>query len=793
MKFYLFLILGFLITHITSAQHTNYLYDANFNTTGFNELNLSLSADSLDQQILQCFYLSNQKIITISAFNGKNVSTRKPQVFLSRFSNNGVLDSTFGNNGHQIVFVDAIDSLYFVSADKQADDKIVIWVRNNNEHIIRYNMNGNVDSTFANNGVFYLADSIINFNTLPSFYGQAYSNYFNHRLLHVHNNKIIAGGIDNLKQSSVAVLNLNGTYDQSFNGLGYKKITVVDTNRILQNINVDNNEITIIQNNINPILVKDSLYIYRMDLNGSFVTSFGNLGFKGLKLHTSFGPLGRYTSQQICYFNDHRMLLNYTIPQGTNGPGYYLTVLKTDGNVDSTWGITNGIAKGFVYYGENPTDTKDIVIDLTNNEVYCTKLSYIIKFKSNGTLDGSFGLPFIATLESSASMTVPSGNGQKRILTNSMILQPDGKLVFAGCSDSVLGYYFNYSNHYKPKLLIGRLDTTCMHAGITGNVITNNVPQTIYCKGFIVDSIIGSKPPTPSLGLINYQWFAVISGNAQPIIGQTWQNLYNYKLNQSTSFFRKVYAANVCLIDSQNSNILTLNVSPFAKPIINLIGAPCIGDTMLLTCTNSSNKQWYSNNAPTGNYTDTFYATTSGIFKVIGNNFAKCDTSDAKAVTFIAPIPTTISLVGNSLVCNSNTIGYQWYDAATNLPIPFENSQLFTPNYSGTYYCISYDTNGCKSQSNTLIYFTLSLGAVDMDEFSVSPNPTFDKITVRNNSHQLTTYKLIDILGNILYTTQSASSGIDINLSNYKSTSSNFILQYTSKHITKFTKISLIK
>ncbi|QNK77968.1 T9SS type A sorting domain-containing protein [Winogradskyella sp. PAMC22761] len=79
-------------------------------------------------------------------------------IALSRYNNNGSIDSSFGTNG--TTFTNYSDDDYSYSSLIQSDGKIVIGGFSYNDStsqrdfiLVRYNSDGNIDNTFGNNGI----------------------------------------------------------------------------------------------------------------------------------------------------------------------------------------------------------------------------------------------------------------------------------------------------------------------------------------------------------------------------------------------------------------------------------------------------------------------------------------------------------------------------------------------------------------------------------------------------------------------------------------------------------------
>ncbi len=144
--------------------------------------------------------------------DGKNLkgggyrSALPEQFFLKRLEVNGSPDSSFGSAGTTITQVGSYDS-YITDIALQSDGKIVALGSTDNYTAsanTRYNADGSLDNTFANDGIAH--------NFFPGIYGYAIS------ILIQDDNKILLGGGVYIEKSLYALerLTVNGLIDSSF-------------------------------------------------------------------------------------------------------------------------------------------------------------------------------------------------------------------------------------------------------------------------------------------------------------------------------------------------------------------------------------------------------------------------------------------------------------------------------------------------------------------------------------------------------------------------------------------------
>jgi uncharacterized delta-60 repeat protein len=122
--------------------------DNTFGTNG------SIATNLNQQSYFGTFSESNGKIY-LAAGVKQSGSVQSP-LQLNRYNSDGSVDSTFGTSGAVILDSTATSSKSVASIQQQADGKALVAVNvggsSGADYLIRYNSNGNIDSTFGTNG-----------------------------------------------------------------------------------------------------------------------------------------------------------------------------------------------------------------------------------------------------------------------------------------------------------------------------------------------------------------------------------------------------------------------------------------------------------------------------------------------------------------------------------------------------------------------------------------------------------------------------------------------------------------
>lgn len=284
---------------------------------------------------------------------------------LTKLTSNGILDTSFANNGELFLNYSPYNNTSLII---QPDNKIVLVcthydTNNTYTDVIRVLPNGQLDTTFGNNGIALIPNL---------FYGTTDYGNAVHGLL-LQNNKLIVYGnystSPNLYQTEYLIyrLNSNGSIDSSFGANG--KIT---TTRFMK---------PFIDNQSNIVTFSD-LDIKKYNPNGQPLTSYGNNGVQTLNFPISNSV--PFIFRRAILDSSNRILYS-------ESSGEEIKRINPNGTLDSTFNydyFPNGMSRlvnnfyekdGFYYVcgmGE-----------LTNGG-----MSYFIsRLTQNGSVDPAFG------------------------------------------------------------------------------------------------------------------------------------------------------------------------------------------------------------------------------------------------------------------------------------------------------------------------------------------------------------------------------------------------------------------
>lgn len=281
--------------------------------------------------------------------------------FVFRLTTQGNLDSTFGNNG-------IVQLPYFTLQNQlkiQSDGKIVILgYSGSNARVTRLLSNGQLDTSFATNGS-SMVPGIFNSDTDSRSFG-----------LILQNEKIIVHGIGAYTQHRICRFNNDGSIDMTFGDYG--SLITQGAYPLGTFVLLDQ------QNNITCLTGTGSTggnyngVIEKYNSNGQPITSFGNNGI--LELPYNFWQVGDAiidSNNRIVYSNKHLEIFRLN-PDGTPDNTFHYDLSTYSGLNGGAW-IRSIVEKNGSYYIGG------------NGEGDFASTYFISKLNQNGSVNSTFG------------------------------------------------------------------------------------------------------------------------------------------------------------------------------------------------------------------------------------------------------------------------------------------------------------------------------------------------------------------------------------------------------------------
>lgn len=398
-----------------------------FNTSGF--YHADFSGDNLDDWAVDIKIAPDNKIVVAGAAHSGDTSTRLTPIvnfIVARFHPDGQPDLSFGTNGKVITAIPGIEAEEVRALVVQSDGKIIVGGSGVNYGIgnclwqgsfilVRYDIDGNLDNTFGNNGVV-----LTNF-TLP---GEltGYSSDELRCLSLQPDGKILAGGRGaqcySTYRCNLARYTTNGTLDNSFSDDGklvfaYSAAESQWVEAIAPPLENGDGSIFIATIYKPWIYAPNSNYIYKIDATGNFINSFGD---NGLVIDSRPGLDGGQFPQSISIGPDGMVYL-----VGCTGGAGYIWIMKKD---PLTGEPVAGFGDNGLVVSENTSAVIPIGSVFHENMLYVgthflTGFWSVVRFNIDGEIDPSYGWPLISVNEQNEE-------------PKAMAMQGDGDFVLAG-------------------------------------------------------------------------------------------------------------------------------------------------------------------------------------------------------------------------------------------------------------------------------------------------------------------------------------------------------------------------
>lgn len=465
---------------------------------------------------------------------GANYST------LVRYNDDGSLDNTFGSGGK--IVTQLKDRSLIASIAIQPDGKIVAGGTAHNYStdlfldssyaIVRFKMDGSIDSLFGNNGI----------TTVKMSDGTGELK----KLLIKSDGKILSAGfVDKPTFESIPVLvqlNQNGSLDSSFGSNGKQEGYINDIEKITDIVLAKDGKIYATGQMRNWEFVGD-FALLRFLPNGSLDSSFGSNGVVKTDFNGNYNDLKVENALALVILPDSSLVVTgYDL---TTPATFALAKYKMNGSLDSTFGtggkaITSVLGiSGFA---------NDILADHSGNIFVCGYAAQssnsnfaIAKYFSNGRLDSSYGRNGIDTTDFF---------GFSDIAYTSAI-QDDGKIILAGQAGQNTNYSIALARYTMNVLPLKLLSFSAIKDG-GNNLLQWQTAQEINVDRFEIERSFNGREYT-TIGKVNAGLSKYNFTDVKPFTGINYYRLkmidrdgrFEYSvvrmINNNGSFYVNIY------------------------------------------------------------------------------------------------------------------------------------------------------------------------------------------------------------------------------------------------------------
>lgn len=160
---------------------------------------------------------------------------------------------------------------------------------------------------------------------------------------------------------------------------------------------------------------------------------------------------------------------------------------------------------------------------------------------------------------------------------------------------------------------------------------------------------------------------------------------------------------------------------------------------------------------------------SSGLYLILTTNAEGCDSTISLQLD-ITRIDSTVLLDSFALTAVATGFTYQWLDCSNgNSPIPGATNQSYTPTSNGLY-AVEISDSLCSTVSDCYSFFVVGNKSIEpYSALQVYPNPTNNLLTIKRKDKQVIQIRLINSIGQVVLSKESAASSLDLELEIYPS------------------------
>jgi len=112
----------------------------------------------------------------------------------------------------------------------------------------------------------------------------------------------------------------------------------------------------------------------------------------------------------------------------------------------------------------------------------------------------------------------------------------------------------------------------------------------------------------------------------------------------------------------------------------------------------------------------------------------------------LVSVDNSLTVSSSTLTSNMDNASYQWVDCSTNLPIPSEVNQSFSPTISGSY-AVEVTVGSCTELSACVDFTSLVTDTFKLNTINIYPNPTSSILTIEHSLNDDLMFELFSIEG----------------------------------------------
>ena len=411
----------------------------------------------------------------------------------------GDLDTSFSSDG-MATHTSSSEELIAVGVDSQSDGKVVVAFRafarvaSNAMQVVRFNVNGTLDTTFGTNGVASATFLDESFDPLIAATTSAIA-------VQPDNKIVVVGTASNVytgrEMGVVARFDVNGTLDPTFSGNG-KFVLESFTDSLIRSDNDRINDVKVQTDGKIVLSGTSDLYendedvmgVARLNANGTLDTTLDGDGARVVDV----GSGGEFGAA-VAIAPDGKLVLvgsgrefgstsnqtRFSIARLNGSNGSFDSTFDSDGRLETTFGSYNyNVATDVVVTGDGKITFSGTVGPASTSNLAAQNAA-VVRLNVNGTRDTTFGT-------SNGQIEVDFGGQGLQNTASSLIVNPVGRVIVGGSMNGQMAIFaLNASGQYDNRFATdGTLSTTFANGagasditiGYGGKVLAAGGPDT---------------------------------------------------------------------------------------------------------------------------------------------------------------------------------------------------------------------------------------------------------------------------------------------------------------------------
>ncbi len=304
------------------------------------------------------------------------------------------------------------------------------------------------------------------------------------------------------------------------------------------------------------------------------------------------------------------------------------------------------------------------------------------------------------------------------------------------------------------------------------NVTVNTAPaqpSAIIGNASVCQDSSNTYSVTPVTGATSYTWNLPVGWTGNSIT-----NIIN-AIAGSISGNISVTANNNCGSSIQRLLGISIN-TPLAQPGIisgsDSVCAETLNFYSILPVTGAVSYTWMLPLGWTGtsitNSINVVAGSSSGNISVMANNACGTSVAQTKSI-FLNLVDTSVFVSGNSITAVVAAANYVWLDCNSNLPVPGQTNQSFTPTVTGDY-AVVVTINGCSDTSSCYNITIVGIHEnAPSSAVALFPNPSDGKFLITSKIKSNEKVEIFNLMGEKILQSNIHGQNTAIDISNHPS------------------------